>query len=161
MSNLFELTGNYKQVYDLITEQGDEQILNDTLASINDALEDKADGYVAVIKTIEADNQVIEDEIKRLAQRKTVNQNSIKRLKESLKESMEITGKIKFKTALNSFNIQKNPPSLTISDETLIPKEFYTEQQPKLNKKELLKHVKENGEIKGVQIKQTEGLRVK
>lgn len=161
MSNLFELTGNYKQVYDLITEQGDEQILNDTLASINDALEDKADGYVAVIKTIEADNQVIEDEIKRLAQRKTVNQNSIKHLKESLKESMEITGKIKFKTALNSFNIQKNPPSLTISDETLIPKEFYTEQQPKLNKKELLKHVKENGEIKGVQIKQTEGLRVK
>ncbi|MEV7495747.1 siphovirus Gp157 family protein, partial [Streptomyces anulatus] len=50
MSNLFELKDSYQQVYDLIAEQEDEQILKDTLSSINDAIEDKADGYVAVIK---------------------------------------------------------------------------------------------------------------
>ena len=41
MSNLFELKDNYQQVYDLIAEQEDEQILKDTLASINDAIEEK------------------------------------------------------------------------------------------------------------------------
>lgn len=87
MSNLFELKDNYQQVYDLIAEQEDEQILKDTLASINDAIEEKADGYVAVIKSLEADNNAIDEEIKRLRQRKTSNQNGVKRLKESLQES--------------------------------------------------------------------------
>ena len=89
MSNLFELKDNYQQVYDLIAEQEDEQILKDTLASINDAIEEKADGYVAVIKSLEADNNAIDEEIKRLRQRKTSNQNGVKRLKESLQEVME------------------------------------------------------------------------
>ena len=89
MSNLFELKDNYQQVYDLIAEQEDEQILKDTLASINDAIEEKADGYVAVIKSLEADNNAIDEEIKRLRQRKTSSQNGVKRLKESLQEVME------------------------------------------------------------------------
>ena len=102
MSNLFELKDSYQQVYDLIVEQEDEQILKDTLESINDAIEEKADGYVAVIKSLESDNNAIDEEIKRLKQRKNSNQNGVKRLKESLQEVMEQTGKEKFKTSLNS-----------------------------------------------------------
>lgn len=161
MTNLFDLSTDYKQLYDLIAEQEDEQILKDTLASINDAIEDKADGYVAVIKTLEGDNKAIDEEIKRLRQRKTSNQNGVKRLKESLQEVMEQTGKEKFKTALNSYSIANNPPSLDIKDESLIPKQYYIEQQPKLDKKELLKVVKDGLEIKGVELKQSRSLRVR
>ena len=116
------LKDNYKQIYELIAEQEDEQILKDTLDSINDALEDKADGYVAVIKSLETDNIAIDEEIKRLKQRKTSNENGIKRLKETLQQVMEETGKEKFKTALNSYSIANNPPSLDVTDESLIPK---------------------------------------
>ncbi|MEX6341473.1 siphovirus Gp157 family protein [Staphylococcus arlettae] len=161
MSTLFNLTDNYKQVYDLIAEQGDEQLLNDTLDSINDALEDKADGYVSVIKSLESDNKAIDDEIKRLQQRKTTNKNGIDRLKESLKASMESTGKTKFKTALNSYNIQNNPPSLNVIEEKRIPSDFWLSQAPKLDKKSLLKHIKENNDVDGVEIKQTQSLRVR
>lgn len=161
MASLFDLSTDYKQLYDLIAEQEDEQILKDTLASINDAIEDKADGYVAVIKTLEGDNKAIDEEIKRLRQRKTSNQNGVKRLKESLQEVMEQTGKEKFKTALNSYSIANNPPSLDITDESLIPKQYYIEQQPKLDKKELLKGVKDGLEIKGVELKQSRSLRVR
>lgn len=161
MTNLFDLSTDYKQVYDLIAEQEDEQILKDTLASINDAIEDKADGYIAVIKTLEGDNKAIDEEIKRLRHRKTSNQNGVKRLKESLQEVMEQTGKEKFKTALNSYSIANNPPSLDITDESLIPKQYYIEQQPKLDKKELLKVVKDGLEIKGVELKQSRSLRVR
>lgn len=77
MTTLFNLTDAYQQVYDLIAEQGDETVLIETLQSINDALEEKADGYVAVIKTLEADNVAIDEEIKRLRQRKTSNQRRI------------------------------------------------------------------------------------
>ncbi|MEJ7529194.1 siphovirus Gp157 family protein [Staphylococcus hominis] len=161
MASLFDLSTDYQQLYDLIAEQEDEQILKDTLASINDAIEDKADGYVAVIKTLEGDNKAIDEEIKRLRQRKTSNQNGVKRLKENLQEVMEQTGKEKFKTALNSYSIANNPPSLDITDESLIPKQYYIEQQPKLDKKELLKVVKDGLEIKGVELKQSRSLRVR
>ncbi len=161
MASLFDLSTDYQQLYDLIAEQEDEQILKDTLASINDAIEDKADGYVAVIKTLEGDNKAIDEEIKRLRQRKTSNQNGVKRLKESLQEVMEQTGKEKFKTALNTYSIANNPPSLDITDESLIPKQYYIEQQPKLDKKELLKVVKDGLEIKGVELKQSRSLRVR
>lgn len=161
MSTLFNLTDNYKQVYELIAQQGDEDVLNDTLASINDALEDKADGYVSVIKSLENDNKAIDEEIKRLQQRKTTNKNGIDRLKESLKESMVATGKTKFKTALNSYNIQNNPQSLNVIDEKNIPKDFWLSQAPKLDKKALLKHIKDSNEIEGVEIKQTQSLRVR
>lgn len=161
MSTLFNLTDNYKQVYDLIAEQGDEDVLNDTLASINDALEDKADGYVSVIKSLESDNKTIDEEIKRLQQRKATNKNGIDRLKESLKEAMEATGKTKFKTALNSYNIQNNPPSLEVTEEKDIPKEFWLSQVPKLDRKSLLKFLKENSDVPGVAIKQTRSLRVR
>ena len=100
MPSLFDLSADYQQVYNLIAEQEDEQILKDTLASINDAIEDKADGYVAVIRTLESDNKAIDEEVKRLRQRKTSNQNGVKRLKESLQEVMEKTGKVKFKQHL-------------------------------------------------------------
>ena len=161
MSNLFELKDNYQQVYDLIAEQEDEQILKDTLASINDAIEEKADGYVAVIKSLDADNNAIDEEIKRLRQRKSSNQKGVKRLKESLQEVMEQTGKEKFKTSLNSYSIANNPPSLDVIDETLIPKQYYVEQKPKLDKKELLKAVKGGLELKGVELKQSRSLRVR
>ncbi|MFW3611329.1 siphovirus Gp157 family protein [Staphylococcus caprae] len=161
MSSLFNLKDNYKQVYELIAEQEDEQILKDTLDSINDALEDKADGYVAVIKSLETDNNAIDEEIKRLRQRKTSNENGIKRLKETLQQVMEETGKEKFKTALNSYSIANNPPSLEVKNKNVVPKEFFTEQEPKLNKKELLKAVKEGLEVEGVELKQSRSLRVR
>ncbi|MFW3590425.1 siphovirus Gp157 family protein [Staphylococcus caprae] len=161
MSSLFNLKDNYKQVYELIVEQEDEQILKDTLDSINDALEDKADGYVAVIKSLETDNNAIDEEIKRLKQRKTSNENGIKRLKETLQQVMEETGKEKFKTALNSYSIANNPPSLEVKDKNVVPKEFFTEQEPKLNKKELLKAVKDGLEVEGVELKQSRSLRVR
>ncbi|EGQ4464844.1 hypothetical protein DMN16_08145 [Staphylococcus pseudintermedius] len=161
MTTLFNLRDAYQQVYDLIAEQGDETVLIETLQSINDALEEKADGYVAVIKTLEADNVAIDEEIKRLRQRKTSNQNGISRLKESLQFSMESTGKEKFKTALNSYSIANNPPSLDVVEESLIPKEYWLSQAPKLNKKDLLKDIKNGADIKGVEVKQTRSLRVR
>ncbi|MFO3694364.1 siphovirus Gp157 family protein [Staphylococcus felis] len=161
MSSLFDLTDAYQKVYELITEQGEELVLTETLQSINDALEDKADGYVAVIKTLESDNKLIDEEIKRLRQRKTTNQNGINKLKESLQYAMETTGKDKFKTALNSYSIANNPPSLDVTNEALIPKEYWVSQAPKLNKKDLLNDIKNGVDIKGVEVKQSKSLRVR
>ena len=161
MSTLFNLSDQYKQVLEIIQENGEEQVLTDTLESINDSIESKADGYVAVTKTLEAENDAIDVEIKRLQERKKVNQNGIKRLKDTLLDAMEYTGKTKFKTELHSYSIRNNAPSLQITDDTKIPKQFYVEQEPKLDKRELLKFVKDNGELDGLELKRTKSLGVR
>lgn len=162
MSTLYELTDQFVKVSELLQSGDyDEQVLNDTLESIQVSLEDKVDGYVAVIKNFEAENIAIDQEVKRLQERKKVNVNGINRLKENLMYSLEQTGQKKVKSALNTVTIRNNAPSLKILDEVNIPKKFYIEQEPKLDKHELLRYVKENGGFAGVGIKQSQSLVVK
>ena len=161
MSNLFDLTQNYKQIYDLISEGEEAEVYLDTLESIDDAIEEKADGYAGVIRQLESDNDGLTKEIKRLQDRKKSNDNGISRLKENLQLMMEQTGKTKFKTNRNTFRISKNPASLKILDEKKIPKKYFIEQEPKLNSQILKKEIKDGIEIEGAELVQTESLRIR
>lgn len=161
MSNLFDLTQNYKQIYDLISEGEEAEVYLDTLESIDDAIEEKADGYAGVIRQLKSDNDGLTNEIKRLLDRKKANENGINRLKENLQLMMQQTGKTKFKTNLNTFGIQKNPASLNILDEKKIPKKYFIEQEPKLNSQILKKEIKDGIEIEGAELVQTESLRIR
>lgn len=156
--NIYELSQSYQQIMEMI-EDGQEG-LEDTLESLNDAIEDKAVGYAKVMRNLEAQATAIKEEEKRLSERRKSLENNVKRMKESLQETMIHNDKKKIKTDLFTFNIQKNPPSLNIENEELIPKRFYEEQLPKLNRKELLKELKET-DIPGVAIKQGESLRIR
>lgn len=162
MSTLYQLTDQWVQVSDLLQSgEYDEQTLKDTLEAIQVSLEEKVDGYAAVIKNFDAENVAIDLEIKRLQERKRINVNAISRLKENLMYSLEQTGQKKIKTALNTATIRNNAASLDVTSEDNIPKEFYIEQDPKLDKRELLRYVKENGEFDGVKIKRSQSLVVK
>ena len=84
-------------------------------------------------------------------------------MKENLENSMKLQGKTKFKTPLFSFNIQNNAPSLTVMDESNIPKRFFEEQKQKWNKTALKDYMKEHEdeEVEGVLLKQTESIRIR
>lgn len=156
--NLYELSEAYQKVQIMI-EEGQEG-LEDTLESINDAIDVKADGYAKVMRNLEAQASVIKEEEKRLSERRRSLENNVKRLKQSLEDMMINNDKRRIKTDLFSFNIQKNPPSIKVTDEEMIPSKFYIEQKPKLNRKELLKELKEN-DILGVELTQGESLRIR
>lgn len=157
--NLYELSAAYQEVVEEIESGGDN--LEDTLESLEDAIEDKAENYAKVMKNIEAQIEAIKNEEKRLADRRKSLESSVKRLKDSLYESMKLTETKRIKSELFTFNIQNNPPSLNIEKEDAIPFEYYIPQQPKLDKKELLNAIKNGLEIEGVSIKQGEGLRIR
>ena len=109
MSKLYELTGNFLKVMNMLQDEDvDEQMIMDTLESIEYEIEEKADGYAKIIKSIESNIKGMESEIERLNTRKKTFENRIKWLKQNLETSMRMTGKTKFTTDLFSFNIQKN-----------------------------------------------------
>lgn len=159
---LYQLTDNFKQVLEMAQDPSiDPQAIADTLEGIGGEIEDKADGYAKVIKELEADSDKLTAEITRLSDRKKALQNNIKRMKESLTAAMQATGKIKFKTDLFSFNVQKNPPTLVIDDEDKIPKEYYIPQEPKLDTTVIKELLKSGTELGFAHSEQGEGVRIR
>ena len=159
MSSLYNLKEDYKRVLELQAEGVDEEVIKDTLESIDDAIEDKADSYSYVIREKKGQNDTIDEEIKRLQALKRSNKRLIELLQENLYEVMKDTGKTKFKTDLNSFWIQKSPPSIDIKYEDNIPEDFYVTER-KLQRRDLINYVK-NNEIDGVEITQSESVRIR
>lgn len=160
MATLYDLSDRYQNLLE-IAEMLDQDQLEEALSGLDDEIENKADGYAKVIKELESQESAIKEEIKRLSERKSAIGNNIQRMKESLQDQMLLMNKRKIKSDLFSFNIQNNPPSLDIIDDRYIPREFYIDQEPKLDKRNLLKTLKQGDVIKGVEIKQTEGLRIR
>ncbi|QIL50078.1 siphovirus Gp157 family protein [Weissella coleopterorum] len=163
--NLFNLASKYQQVYAM--EEDSEgnpisiDVWMDTLESIDDAIEDKADAYAALIKTFNADVEAVDKEMERLQGIKKSRKNKVDRMKASLQEAMEKVEKTKFNTAINKFNIQNNPKSLDIRTGEHVPDEFMKHEAPKINRVALLAAMKKGLEVEGVSVKQTRSLRIK
>ena len=160
LATLYELTDRYKQLL-MLAEELDEDVFKDTLESMDDEIETKADSYAIIDKKLQADEEMFAAEIKRLQDRKRSIANNRKNLKASLYDSMKLTGKEKFKTERFSFWVQNSPPRLVVDDETEIPKAYWEEQKPRLNKKLLLNdlELEDYPNFKGAHVEQGEGVR--
>lgn len=125
MAKLYEIVGEFKELLEMASEENmDQKLISDTLEGVEFEFEEKADGYAKVVKMLEGDVEAIDKEIKRLTEKKNTIKNNISGIKKNLENAMLVTGKTKFKTLLFGYNIQKNPASVSIDDETLIPKDF-------------------------------------
>lgn len=159
---LYELTDEFVQLLEMAEDMElDRQAIRDTMDMVGMEIEDKADGYAKIIKQLEADAAGMKAEIDRLSQRKTTIERNIQRLKTSLQEAMQATGKTKFKTALFSFGIQKNPASVEIPDDAAVPSWFKIPQPAKIEKREVIAYLKEHGDQPWATLKQTESLRIR
>jgi len=133
--NIYELTGQWNQLYEMADDpEMDADVWFDTMEALEGEIEDKADGYAKVIKQLEADAVAIKAEKDRLAVKQSSLENKARYLKQRLQDAMEAVGKDKIKTDLFSFNIQNNPPSVFIPDESIVPDEFLIPQPAKVDK---------------------------
>ncbi len=106
---LYELAEQFQALQDMAYDpEVDEQTLKDTMEGLWGEIEDKADGYAKIIFGINADIEKLQEEERRLKARRQSLENRAKWLKDNLESNMREMGKTKFKTALFSFNIQKN-----------------------------------------------------
>lgn len=127
--NAYELATAFKQLQEMLEDpEVDSQAITDTMEAIEGEFEWKADGYAKVIRNMQGSLLAVDAEIERLQNKKNLLNTSIKRLKDTLQETMIMTGKIKFKTDLFSFSIQKNggklPVILDVKDTSELPDEL-------------------------------------
>ena len=160
--NLYELTENYRNLQELLDNpEIDQEIITNALDEVGEQLEEKSENIAKLIKTLEVEVTGFKAEEKRLADRRKTLENRITGLKSYIDAAMKATGKKKFKGQLFSFNIQKNPLSVNITDSTLIPKEYFVEQEPVLDKKTVLAELKNGVIVPGAELLQTESLRIR
>ena len=156
---LYDLSEKYRALLDM-EEDIDPTVFHDTLDSLEDAIENKAEGYAIVIRQFKTDVKTLKDEENRLEKRRQAIETKIGIMQESLYEAMKNTGIDKIKSPRFTVWVQKNPMAVSITNETLIPEEYYIPQLPKLDKKQLKEDMK-HGEIPGVELVQTEGVRIR
>lgn len=109
MNTLYELTDQYQSIMDMLYDgETDEQLVMDTLESIDGEIEDKADNYAKIIKMMLADAETLKNEEARLYVRRKSLESRVQRMKDNLQANLEFIGKTKFKTALFSFSVAKN-----------------------------------------------------
>lgn len=161
MATLYELTEEFHDLMQMAEEQNlTQKDIEDTLEGIEYEIEEKAEACAMVIRSLEEDANGLDHEIKRLTYRKRAINNNIRSIKTNLEKTMTETGKRKFKTKLFSFRIQNNPPSTKIEDESKIPEIYLIPQQPKIDKKSILKDLKAGQEVEGASLVLTESLRI-
>lgn len=146
MSSLYELTGKYLQLQEVL-ESGDDEYPIDML-TIGEAFDLKCENYGRVIRNEEAEIEAIDAEIRRLNERKKTKQHAIDRLKQALFDSMKMTGKSKIVTKLFTFTVAKKGGlrPLVIDKEATIPLE-YCKVVYEPDKEKIRQAIEEDGEV--------------
>lgn len=108
MSNLYELTNDMVNLQWLLYEDVEDDVLKDTLDAVKGEYEIKLENLCKVIRNLEADKEAHKTEADRHDKIAKTIDNNIKRLKDSMFNSMKVTGTSKVKGELFTVSIQKN-----------------------------------------------------
>ena len=162
MASIYNITGDILRLYDMIDneEMPDEEFeecMLDTLESVIVEFEVKADGYGKLIRNLESDIEGIKKEKQRLEKKQKRAENIIKSLKDRILFCMDTAKLPEIKGDLFKWRVQnfgKQLPENIEDFRSKIPEKYIIPQDPKIDKKSLLKDIKEeNIEIDGVELK--------
>ncbi|MEX0417829.1 siphovirus Gp157 family protein [Bacillus sp. C30] len=158
---LYDLTNNYRELQMMIEDGVDPSALEDTLQAIEESIQDKAQNIALLIKNLEADTEAIKLEEKRLSDRRRVIENNCKNLRDYLYQQMTLLEVKRIKGTIVTVGIQKNPASLDIAEDAVVPPEYMVPQPAKIDKKSLLAAVKEGMKWDGITLTQGENVRIR
>lgn len=165
MDTLRQLTAEYMELLEMAADPAcDPETIADTLEAIGGEIEMKGDSYAVIITELQSKLEMVDAEVKRLTAWKGSIKNNIDRLKKNLEDAMRVTGKMKFKTDLHSYSIQKNPASLAIDanvDMDIVPPEFIIFAAPTIDKKAVKEAIKAGQEFEWAHMEQSESLRIR
>lgn len=108
--SLYQIEQEYQQIADDLIESGGEasEEIEQMLAITQEQLQNKAVCYAMVVKDIEAENEVLANEIKRLQSLVKSRTNTIDKLKSNLSRAMQLFGVEEIKTPLVKINFRKS-----------------------------------------------------
>lgn len=158
---LYEINEQFNALKMLLeTGEIDEQTYQDTMSSLDADLSEKAENYAKIITEWQGDINTIKTETDRLQALKKRLEGNITRLKGNLLETMKSQKVQNIEAGTFKMFIRKNPPSVNITEETLIP-DIYKITKTEISKKTLIEALKSGEVVQGAELVQGESLTIK
>lgn len=162
---LYELTEAYTSALELFTDPTElfnDDLIADTLESIELDFDEKVINTAAIIKSMQAEADAIKNAIASMAARQKSLENRADDLKAYLLRNMQAVGKKQVKSPWLVVNVQKSPASLNVIDQSLIPDIFKEKVMTVKIDKTAIKNVwSDDKPIAGCEMVQSEHLRIK
>lgn len=165
MTALFEIATLYRKAADeLVNLDLDDQVIADTLEGLGGDLQQKATNVAFVAKNLEATTDAIDKAIDEMKRRKQIILGRTERIREYLKNCMEVAQVTKIECPHFVLSIKKNPPKVVIDDESAIPSDFVRipdPPPPEIDKKAIASAIKAGADIPGAHMEVAIRLEIK
>jgi hypothetical protein len=161
--NIYQIEKEYLELANQLIESGGEcsPELELQLTINQEQLEQKARGYGFIVKQMESDISIIEDEIKRLGELKKSREKAVERLEKTLSNAMQLFEIEKLETPTLKINFRKSE-AVEIDNEKEIPSRFLKAKTTYTIDKMAIKEAIKNGElISGARLQQNKNIQIK
>lgn len=163
---LYELVAQHKSLEYLATSEDlPPEVVRDTLDGLEGELRDKAVSVAHFILNLESVADSIDAAIEQMMARKLRLEKRAASLQEYLLFNMIAAGIQKVDSPYFTLTVKKNPPSVVIDSENLIPARFMKDPPPPpppmVNKAAIAKAIKEGQEVPGAHLEQYQRLEIK
>jgi len=168
MSNLtlYTIADQYLQDVQKLMDMDieDQQTFEDTLESLTGDLEVKATNVAMFLRNLEASADAIKVAEKAMADRRKSLEAKADRMRQYLLDNMLRTGISKIDCPYFALSIRKNPPSVEVINQGMIPDEYFDIPEPLpavLNKNRLKEDLKAGVVIEGAKLTSGSSLQIK
>lgn len=165
MSNLYNLSAEVAAIKEkLENSELDQQTIADTLEAESFDFEEKCKAVAYVIKEFKAKDEALIEALDEMELRRHAIKNKIYSLNDYLLTCLQQAGVKKVEGVEFDISVRKNPQSVEVLQSGLIPSQYWRTPEPApatLDKKTLLKDLREGRNIPGCQLKQTERVEIK
>ena len=161
LPSLYELADEFKEALESLTDL-DDQSVKDTLESLEGEFKLKTTNVAKYIKNLEHTAEGIKEVESRQRKRRNSIEVKIKYLKEYLRHNLEKTNTEKVESSEISITIQKNPHKVVITDENIIPSDFFeTKELHSIDKAKVKEALKNGDEVPGCELIQEKRVSIK
>lgn len=144
--NLYELTGQMLALQEMMSDPDiDPEIIKDTMESMDGDIEEKLEGYGKIMRNYETTVNALDEEIKRLQERKKFYDNRVKKMKNDVKSSLIAMNKKSVRTTSFLYTVKPGVNAVVIDDEDLVPAQFREPVPDKIDKAAIKKYLNEHG----------------
>lgn len=160
---LYQIEQNYLQIAEQLIDNGGEisPEIEQSLAITEEQLQNKSVAYSFVIKEMDGEVEIIENEIKRLQAMKKARENASQRLKDNIKHAMDLFNIDEIKTPLVKINFRKSK-AVEVDDVNKLSALYKVVKVTEQADKAAIKSALESGlEIPGCRIIENRNLQIK
>ena len=164
MTALYLLTQEFREAAEKLADaELPDEVIADTLESLQFPIEEKAKNVAMVIRNIEASAKAIKEAADAMILRAKSEENRAKHLKGYLQSAMEATGISKIECPYFVISIRNNPESVVIDAESQIPEDYMREIPATYSPDRILikKAIQDGYEVPGCHLTRTQSLQIK